>query len=480
MQMIVLITFALTLSLGGEQGPRVPGAGWALLAGAVPAYLLGTVAVAWGLTRLGLRRLARGGGAYAAAVRFHRRWQILGHLWLAAGMTALVMCGLSDCIRALPGMAVTPLADEALAMAVFLAALLLWWRIGYPFDRAVRGHVEQELMLAGLPVRAGWSARQHMDFNLRHHFLFVTIPIALIVLILDLLTLVGPRVLSPPVWVWGQPIVAIAAIACVFFFSPLLLIHVWRTRPLPDGDLRRRLERLCGQIGLQYRQVRIWDTGGVVVNAGVMGLHRAVRYILVTDGLMENMNDQQIVAVFGHEAGHVKHHHIAYFLVFMVGANLTCVGTILGLHMVTPLSELAQGLVVVGLVLVIFWLGFGWLSRRFERQSDLFGAWCVGMEAAGGEGGGTSVGALGVGAAAFVAALENVARLNGVPRDARSWRHGSIAGRVAFLVDWVSMGQSRTTFDRGVRRLKWALLALAPLAGAVLVAIWAASLRAAS
>ena len=85
-----------------------------------------------------------------------------------------------------------------------------------------------------------------------------------------------------------------------------------------------------------------------------------------------------------------------------------------------------------------------------------------------------------MGAAAFVAALENVARLNGVPRDARSWRHGSIAGRVAFLVDWVSMGQSRTTFDRGVRRLKWALLALAPLAGAVLVAIWAASLRAAS
>jgi STE24 endopeptidase len=195
---------------------------------------------------------------------------------------------------------------------------------------------------------------------------------------------------------------------------------------------------------------------------------------MISDALLENMEDRQIVAVFGHEAGHVKHHHTAYFLIYTVGAMQLCLAAVAGLIALAPLPAAyrALGEVVAALVTVaaVWGIGFGWLSRRFERQADVYGAWCAGVE---GEATGASPAYgsyLATGAGAFVAALENVARLNGTSSSARNWRHGSIDSRVSFLLDWAGGGYSRQAFDHRVARLKlllWAVLA-AGLAGAAL------------
>ena len=71
-------------------------------------------------------------------------------------------------------------------------------------------------------------------------------------------------------------------------------------------------------MGLNYRRILIWESDGMVVNAAVMGLFRPVRYILLSDGLLEMMDDAKIEAVFGHEAGHVKCRHIEFYLLFAV------------------------------------------------------------------------------------------------------------------------------------------------------------------
>ena len=462
MQMTVLIALAFVLALGSPQAEPLMRAGWIVPAGGVAVYLLGSAGLAWALGRWGLRRLVRAGGASNAVVRLHRRWQMLLQIWLVGGLGMLVACGLCHRLRMLPGMISVPLAAETATVAVFFLALLLHWRMGYPFERAVRWQVEQDLMLAGQPVRSGWSARQYMDFSIRHHFLFVAIPVGLIMLVRDLLIRLAPAVLPAVYLPWAEPMVMIAAVGGVFFFSPLLLIHVWHSRPMPDGPLRRRLERLCRQVGLRYRQVRIWDTGGVMVNAGVMGLQRSVRYILISDALLENMDDRQILAVFGHEAGHVEHRHMAYFAVFMVIAIQFSMMVTVGVARLAPGPWVSELLAPAGMVAVVFGLGFGWLSRQFERQADVFGAWCVGMEAASGTAPRQAGGELAAGASVFVGALENVARLNGTSRQTRSWRHGSIAGRVAFVIGWAGAGYSRKAFDRSIVRIKlllWLLLA---------------------
>ena len=53
-----------------------------------------------------------------------------------------------------------------------------------------------------------------------------------------------------------------------------------------------------------------WRTRHQIGNAAVMGFIPQVRYILLTDLLLETMSDEQIEAVFAHEMGHVLADHV--------------------------------------------------------------------------------------------------------------------------------------------------------------------------
>src|SRR6185436_21061634 len=77
-------------------------------------------------------------------------------------------------------------------------------------------------------------------------------------------------------------------------------------------------ERTCRRIGLRYREILLWHTHGMAINAAVMGFVGPLRYILVSDALLETMDEEEIEAVFGHEAGHVRHYHLQFFMLFVM------------------------------------------------------------------------------------------------------------------------------------------------------------------
>ena len=180
MQMIVLIVFAVVLSLGAPVGHRIVQLDWAPLAASAAIYILGAAGITWWLTRRGLRQLMAG-DVFTATVRRQRRGTLVVGGWLVAGMIVLVLVGATDRLRGVPSLATVPLADEVVILSLFFLALVAYWRISFRFDRAVRWQVEQDLMLGGLPVRPGWSSREHLGYNIRHQFLFVAVPIGLIV-----------------------------------------------------------------------------------------------------------------------------------------------------------------------------------------------------------------------------------------------------------------------------------------------------------
>ena len=62
-----------------------------------------------------------------------------------------------------------------------------------------------------------------------------------------------------------------------------------------------------------------------------------------------------------------------------------------------------------------------------------------------------------VGIRIFADALANVARSNGLDPTGRSWRHGSIATRIAFLEGLERRPDREGKFQRGVTRLRIAL-----------------------
>ena len=276
---------------------------------------------------------------------------------------------------------------------------------------------------------------------------------------------------------WAQPIGVSLLAGTVLILSPAFVRLAWPTRPLPPGPLRDRLERLARRLGFRCTDILVWDTGHALVNAGVTGALPWYRYVLLTDAMVDYLDDYEIAAVFGHELGHIAHRHMVSFGVFLVGSlgvmalaggaideRLAAVPTwvdVRGDGLAATAIQAGATLLTFGLY---FGVVFGLVSRRFERQADVFGCRAV------------SCGELDcpphvdidrragpipkdvaicpVGIRIFANALSNVAALNGMEPAARSWRHGSIARRIAFLEGLEGKPEAERRFQVGVGRLR--------------------------
>lgn len=427
--------------------------------------------------------------------------------------------------------AVTPwlrIIGDLLLMGVFLAAMFAVWVGVYPVEVAIR---------AGPPgatiqrdPQKPWSMRSYLDFNVRHHFLVVAVPLTLVLFASNLTQGYSRALRSWTGWVWTPDVLLAVFAAGVFLVAPCMLRRIWRTSPLPAGELRTRLEAMCARIGLRVRDILVWDTDRLMINAAVMGVLPRVRYVLLSDALLSTMTPRQIEAVFGHEAGHVHHRHIPHFLVLAV-VGWIAAATVMEIAAQSGLGAGTSQAAWIGIVqgmgiatTLLFWgIGFGWLSQRFERQADMFAAQCAapgageclvpcsvhpdkaqswaeaadcgkesgrgtaatncGNEAApvwpaGAECDSLAASQRGAalvcssGAAIFASALDRVALLSGIPRDEFSWRHSSIGSRIRFLSSLAADPRRAIRFDRLLRQVKHGMLAAALIGAAAWGYYW--------
>jgi hypothetical protein len=116
-------------------------------------------------------------------------------------------------------------------------------------------------------------------------------------------------------------------------------------------------------------------------------------------------------------------------------------------------------------------LAFGFVSRRCERQADLYGCRAVSCGRPDCAGHDPDVplapagrGLCPTGIRTFISALEKVAAVNGISRRRpgwlQAWLHGSIARRVEFLQGVLLDRAIAARFQRRVGLLKWALVAV--------------------
>ncbi|UCG34077.1 MAG: M48 family metalloprotease, partial [Phycisphaerales bacterium] len=272
----------------------------------------------------------------------------------------------------------------------------------------------------------------------------------------------------------------------IFFFLPVMLVYVWSTHTLAPGKLRARLQEMCDRIGLRYRRILVWNSGGQVTNAAVTGLLAPVRYIMLSDGLLETMREEEIEAVFGHEAGHVKHHHLVFFLFFAILSMCLAGGAALlpvRLGWVEARDVQTQQTIILIALAVIWAFGFGWVSRHFERQADLYGARSLmprlnesdvscHVHGTGDDTRGDPPDRFAVAAECFARALLQIADLNGIPPEARSWRHSSIASRVEQLRRFARDRGAMARFDRRLLIIKVGLFAATAIACAAAAKIY--------
>lgn len=162
------------------------------------------------------------------------------------------------------------------------------------------------------------------------------------------------------------------------------------------------------------------------------------RYVLLSDVLLESLKDDEVVAVFAHEVGHISHRHMAWYAMFFIGLMLGLVGLnnmadhegrLMGIE---P-AVIDQFFPFVGVFAMFFC--FGYLSRRFERQADVYAARTIeAMKNPGVASGGSPVGF--TGASIFNAALLRVSEVNNVPLEMRGRFAGNLRQRAGFAFEW--------------------------------------------
>jgi Zn-dependent protease with chaperone function len=220
----------------------------------------------------------------------------------------------------------------------------------------------------------------------------------------------------------------------VAMIGPVMIQKFWRCKPLASGEHRERIEHLCNKADLAYADILYWPIfGGKMITAGVMGLIKKFRYILVTPSLLQLLEPEEVDAVIAHEIGHVKRKHLQFYLLFFVGFMLLsyviadAVGWLLiitepfywllnktGFNPSRVISVVSI-LVFIFALIIYFRFIFGFYMRNFERQADIY------------------VYSLFDSAQPLISTLEKIVTTSGQSADRPNWHHFSIKERIDYL-----------------------------------------------
>ena len=183
----------------------------------------------------------------------------------------------------------------------------------------------------------------------------------------------------------GTGLAALVAVGVALFMivqwllSPYIINLVYRTRPPTAAErwLEAELERLARASGIKTPKLRIAPMSAP--NAFAYGSPLAGSYVAVTEGLLRIMPREEVVAVLGHEVGHLKHRDVAWILalslipvaVYYLGRILLWAGMAGGGRKeergANPLVLLA-----IGLALVAAGILFKFLIAHFNRLREYY------------------------------------------------------------------------------------------------------------
>ncbi|WP_299522142.1 M48 family metallopeptidase [Winogradskyella sp.] len=184
-------------------------------------------------------------------------------------------------------------------------------------------------------------------------------------------------------WLYAWGIVTVFTVFMNMFYSRLIVPLFNKQSPLEEGDLRQKISDYAKSVGFSLKKIFIIDGSkrSTKANAYFSGFGSEKRVTLY-DTLINDLEDEEIVAVLAHEVGHYKRKHIIFNLVtsiLLTGLTLY----ILSIFISNPLLSNAigvetpsfhVGLIAFGLlyspISEVTGLIMNYVSRVFEYQAD--------------------------------------------------------------------------------------------------------------
>lgn len=184
-------------------------------------------------------------------------------------------------------------------------------------------------------------------------------------------------------WLYAWGIVILFTIFMNMFYSKLIVPLFNKQKPLEDGSLRDKISEYATSVGFSLNKIFIIDGSkrSTKANAYFSGFGSEKRVTLY-DTLVNDLDDEEIVAVIAHEVGHYKKKHN----IFNLFASIALTGLtlyILSIFISNPLLSNALGVEIpsfhVGLIAFgllyspiseLTSLVMNHFSRKFEYQAD--------------------------------------------------------------------------------------------------------------
>ena len=186
-------------------------------------------------------------------------------------------------------------------------------------------------------------------------------------------------------WWYAWILVAVFSVFLNMFYARLIVPIFNKQTPLSEGSLRDRIEAYAKKEGFKLEKIFVIDGSkrSTKANAYFSGFGNEKRVTLY-DTLINDLEEEEIVAVLAHEVGHYKKNHIIINLIISIlttGFTLWVLSLLVG----NPLLSAALGveypafhigLVAFGIlyspISEVTGIVMNYLSRKFEYQADNF------------------------------------------------------------------------------------------------------------
>ena len=184
-------------------------------------------------------------------------------------------------------------------------------------------------------------------------------------------------------WIYSWLLISAFSVFLNMFYSKLIVPLFNKQTILEEGDLKNEIIKYVNSVGFKAHDIYVINGSkrSTKANAYFSGFGNQKR-ITLYDTLINDLENNEIVAVLAHEVGHYKRKHILYNLtssIILTGFALF----VLSLFIKTPVLSLALGvshpsfhigLIAFGIlyspVSQILGVFMNYMSRNFEYQAD--------------------------------------------------------------------------------------------------------------
>lgn len=184
-------------------------------------------------------------------------------------------------------------------------------------------------------------------------------------------------------WLYVWVIAVFLMVFMNLFYSKLLVPLFNKQTPLEPGNLKTAIENYAQKVGFDLKNIFVIDGSkrSTKANAYFSGFGKQKRVTLY-DTLINDLEEEEIVAVLAHEVGHYKRKHI----IFNMASSILLTGLtlyLLSLFINVPQLSLAIGVdrtsyhaglmaffLLYSPISILTGLVMNYISRKFEFQAD--------------------------------------------------------------------------------------------------------------